>query len=548
MRLYIHFLVISFFVLLSACSQNTSKVDLIVHNAKIYTVDSLFSVQEAFAVRNGKFVAIGSSNDILSAYQSDSVWDANGQAIYPGFIDAHSHFFELGKLFTQADLTETSSMEEVVVRLKAFRAEYPDKKWLLGRGWDQNDWKSKDFPDKTLLDEAFPDVPVYLTRIDGHAALVNSKALEIAGLVNGTTVEGGVVEMKEGVPTGILIDNAMSLVRSHMPVSSVNEKKEMLKKAEKACFSVGLTSISDAGVGKADIDLLDRMHKDGTLKIRNYAMIYATPDDLDHYLAKGTFRTDRLTVTSFKIMADGALGSRGAMLLNPYSDDPTNFGLPITSIEQLDKIFARIANSKFQINTHCIGDSANRAVLRLYGKYLKGKNDRRWRIEHAQVVDPADQALFREYSIIPSVQPTHATSDMHWAEDRLGKERIESAYAFKDLLDQNGMIALGSDFPVEHFNPLLGFYAAIARVDQKGLPRGGFQKRNAISRQDALKGMTIWAAYANFEDKMKGSIAAGKWADFVVLDQDIMEVKEREIPSVEVLRTVIAGETVYLKK
>jgi hypothetical protein len=290
------------------------------------------------------------------------------------------------------------------------------------------------------------------------------------------------------------------------------------------------------------------MHKDGTLKIRNYAMIYATPDNLDYYLAKGISKTDRLTVTSFKIMADGALGSRGAMLLHPYTDDPDNFGLPTTSLEQLDKIFARIANSKFQINTHCIGDSANRAVLNLYAKYLKGKNDRRWRIEHAQVVDSKDMALFREYSVIPSVQPTHATSDMYWAEERLGEERIESAYAFRELLEQNGMIALGSDFPVEHFNPLLGFYAATSRMDQKGYPKGGFQMSNAVSRQDALRGMTIWSAYANFEEKLKGSISKGKWADFVVLDQDIMEIEDRMIPSVHVIRTVVAGETVYLKK
>lgn len=546
MKYYIHIVFFVCFSLLAACRQNSSKVDLIVHNAKIYSVDSVFSIHEAFAVRNGRFVAVGTSSEILSAYEPDSVWDAGGRAIYPGFIDPHSHFFALGAVFNEADLTNTKSIEEVIQRLKDFRKDQKDRKWLIGRGWDQNDWEDKEFPDKAQLDEAFPDIPVYLVRIDGHAALVNSKALEIADITPSLRIDGGVIELHEGQPTGLLIDNAMSLITDRLPVRSVNEKKEMLKAAEKACFSVGLTSVSDAGIDRSDVELLDRMHKDGTLKIRDYVMLSATPDNLDFYLAKGIWRTDRLSVSAFKIFADGALGSRGALLLKPYADDPFNHGLLLNSAAQLEKTIARISNSKFQLNTHCIGDSANRVVLNLYAKFLKGRNDRRWRIEHAQMVDKKDLHIFKDYSIIPSVQPTHATSDMHWALARLGEERLPDAYAYKSLLDQSGLIALGSDFPVEHYNPLLGFFSAVARTDNEGVPPGGFQKENALSREEALRGMTIWAAYSNFEDKVKGSIETGKWADFVVLDQDIMEVEEATIPDVKVIRTVISGDTVYL--
>lgn len=546
MKYYIHIVFLICFSILAGCQKNSTQVDLIVHNAKVYSVDSVFSVNEAFAVRNGRFVAVGTSSKILSSYQSDSVWDAAGQAIYPGFIDPHSHFFALGAAFNEADLTNTNSFDEVVERLKEFRNKHKDKKWLIGRGWDQNDWEDKEFPDKVRLDEVFPDIPIFLVRIDGHAALVNSKALEVAEITSTSRIEGGVVMLSEGQPTGILIDNAMSLVTNRLPVHSVNEKKEMLKAAEKACFSVGLTSVSDAGIDRSDIELLDRMHKDGTLKIRDYVMVNATSDNLDFYLAKGVWRTDRLSVSAFKLFADGALGSRGALLLDAYSDDDYNHGLPLKSTEQLEKTISRISGSKFQVNTHCIGDSANRLVLQLYGKFLKGRNDRRWRIEHAQVVDKNDLQMFREYSIIPSIQPTHATSDMQWATERLGKDRIANAYAYKDLLVQNGMIALGSDFPVENYNPLLGFFAAIARTDENGLPSGGFQKQNALNREEALRGMTIWAAYSNFEEKVKGSIEVGKWADFVVLDQDIMEIPERDILTVKVVRTVISGDTVFL--
>ena len=532
------------FTLLFWHCQNKSRVDLILHHGVVYTVDSSFTTQEAFAVKNGKFVAVGSNDDILGQYEADSVIDANGQAVFPGLYDPHSHFMGLGGKLNATDLVGTTSYAEIVERLKAFRAEHPDREWLMGRGWDQNDWDDKRFPDKSLLDEAFPDIPVYLTRIDGHAALVNSKALEMAQVNGMSKAEGGLVQLKNGQPTGILVDNAQRLVGRVIPAATPEQKRQMLKAAEKACLALGLTTVSDAGLSRADIELIDAMHKEGSLKIRDYAMISVSPENLDHYLPRGPYQSDRLTVRSFKIYADGALGSRGACLLQPYADDAST-GFLLTPSATMDGYFARIADSDFQANTHCIGDSANRLVLDLYGKYLKGPNDRRWRIEHAQIVSKADVPKFGKYSVIPSVQPTHATSDMYWADERLGPERIETAYAFKDLMQENGYIPLGSDFPVEDVNPLFGFHSAVARTDGENYPAGGFQMKNALTREEALRGMTIWAAKANFEEKTRGSIEPGKFADFVILEKDIMKVPLTEIRAVEVVRTVVGGEKLF---
>ncbi len=524
--------------------QTKERVDTILHNGVVYSVDSSFSTQEAFAIKDGKFVAVGSNDDILDRYEADSMIDAGGQAVFPGLYDPHSHFLGLGGKLNSADLVATGSYAEIVERLKAFRAKNPDREWLVGRGWDQNDWDDKRFPDRSLLDEAFPDVPVYLTRIDGHAALVNSKALELAQVNGASVAEGGLVQLKNGQPTGILVDNAQRLVGRVIPSATPDEKRQMLKDAEKACLALGLTTVSDAGLSRADIDLIDEMHQEGSLKIRDYAMISVSPENLDYYLPKGPHQTDRLTVRSFKIYADGALGSRGACLLQPYADDPST-GFLLTPATTMDGYFARIADSDFQANTHCIGDSANRLVLDLYGKYLKGPNDRRWRIEHAQIVSKPDVAKFGKYSVIPSVQPTHTTSDMYWAGDRLGPERIKTAYAFNDLMKENGYIPLGSDFPVEAVNPLFGFHSAVARTDDKNFPDGGFQMENALTREEALRGMTIWAAKANFEEKTRGSIEPGKFADFVILEKDIMKVPLTEIRAVKVVRTVVGGENLF---
>lgn len=353
------------------------------------------------------------------------------------------------------------------------------------------------------------------------------------------------MEVKGNRLTGILIDNAMGIVSSRISQPPIPQLIRMIQQAEEACLAVGLTTVSDAGIGRQAIRLLDSLYKSGTLRIRNHAMVGLSAKNLDHYLAEGPYISEHLTVRAFKLMADGALGSRGASLLEPYSDASTS-GFLLISPAEIDSIVARIATSDFQLATHAIGDSANRLVLDIYGKYLKGKNNRRWSIEHAQVISPNDFEKFGLYGIIPSVQPTHATSDMYWAAGRVGPERLKGAYAYQQLLNQADLLALGSDFPVEHINPLYGFHAAVARVDQDGYPEEGFQPENAISRKAALRGMTYWAAYAKFEEDSRGSIEVGKKADFVLLTEDLMVAPRESLRNITVLRTVINGETVYL--
>ncbi|WP_375446518.1 amidohydrolase [uncultured Fibrella sp.] len=536
-------------LLSSACSTRRS-VDFIFTNATVYTADSAFSIAQAFAVDKGKFVAAGSTSTLLDQYQSDSIIDLQGQPVYPGFYDPHAHFLGLGQMLSQADLVGAVSYQDVVDRLKAYHAKHPEVLWIIGRGWDQNDWPKSDspvrgFPTNKLLNDAFPNVPVALTRIDGHALLVNDKALKLARVTGSTAMPGGEVVLAGTQPSGVLVDNAMQVIRRVIPQPDEDAKTNMLQAAEKVCLELGLTTVSDAGLNRNDIELVERLHKESKLKIRDYAMISLGEANMEYYLKHGPYQTDRLTVKSFKLYADGALGSRGACLRKPYSDRPETTGFLLLSPSELDRVTKLIANSGFQANTHCIGDSANHLMLRLYGTYLKSKNDRRWRIEHAQVVSPEDVALFGRYSIIPSVQPTHATSDMYWAGERLGPVRVKGAYAFNDLMKQNGYITFGSDFPVEYVNPLFGFHSAVARQDAKNYPKGGYQPENAVSRKEALLAMTRWAAYACFEDSLRGSIAPGKQADFVILDKDIMKAPNEQLRGVKVRQTWVGGERLY---
>lgn len=540
------FVLIALIFALSACTKKTA--DLIVTNAVVYTVNDGFETAEAFAIKDGKFVAVGTTATVTSEYTSDNVIDAGGKAVYPGFYDPHSHFMGLGQMLSQCDLVGTTSYEEIIERLKKFAAENPGNEWIIGRGWDQNDWEVKVFPTKALLDAAFPDKPVALTRIDGHALIANSKALQLAKVSAGSKVDGGDVILQNGKPTGVLIDNAMGLIRRVIARPDEAEKRAMLKAAEAECFKYGLTSVSDAGLNRDDIELIEKMHAEGSLKIRDYVMVSLGIANLEYYLKKGIIKTDRLNVRSVKLYADGALGSRGACLLAPYADAPDQSGFLLLSAKELERNLTDIYNSAYQANTHCIGDSANRLILDIYGKLLQQKNDRRWRIEHVQVVAKSDVPKFGKYSIIPSIQATHGTSDMYWAGDRLGKEREKTAYAFQELLKQNGMVANGSDFPVEFVNPIFGFHSAVARQDDKNFPEGGYQMENALTREQALKAMTIWSAYANFEEKERGSIQTGKMADFVITDKDLMKIPNAEMRGVKILKTVVGGEVVFGEK
>lgn len=531
-----------------SCQNDKQQADLIVVNALVYTVDDSFSVQEAFAIKDGKFVAVGTNTAIKGNFTSDKILDAQGKPVYPGFIDAHCHFYGYGvNLLKRADLVGTNSFKEVIDRLSEHHLK-TNSEWIEGRGWDQNDWDVKEFPTKELLDETFPDNPVYLTRIDGHAALANTEALMRAGITLQTKVMGGDIIIANGELTGVLIDNAMDLVSVVILDPDEEFKRKALLKAEKNCFAVGLTSVHDAGLGKNTVDLIDKMHKENSLSMRINAMLSPTEANMKNYLPNGPYVTDHLTVRSIKLFADGALGSRGAKMIDSYSDDHGNSGLFMYDEGYYKSICGQAIMHNFQVNTHAIGDEGNRFVLNLYAEYLQANNDKRWRVEHAQIIHPDDFKLFNEYSIIPSVQPTHATSDMYWAEDRVGEERIKTAYAFKQLLKANDWLPLGTDFPVEDINPIFTFYAAVARKDIKGWPEDGYQTENALTREEALKGMTIWAAKSAFEEDIKGSIEAGKFADFVILDQDILSIEIINVPKVSVVSTYTSGIKVYESK
>ncbi|RUA34030.1 MAG: amidohydrolase [Bacteroidetes bacterium] len=531
-------------LIISSCSSR-EKVDAIYFNGDIYTVNDKFEIAEAFAIKDGKFIAVGSSKDIRNQYQSEEEIDLLGSPVYPGFIDGHAHFIRYAKDLGDVDLVGTASFEELVQRLQKHVKKFPNEPVLLGQGWDQNNWEGKQFPTKDTLDLLFPDKVVMLRRIDAHAVLTNQKGLDLAGIDANTKVSGGEILVENGQPTGVLIDNAMNLLSDKLPEMSESQKKELIQQAEANCFAVGITSLAEAGLDKSQIDLLDHMHKDSLLRMRIYAMINPTAENMEYYFSNGHYKTDYLNVRSFKIYGDGALGSRGACLIEPYADDEDNYGFLRSKPQVFDSLAKLVFAKDFQMNTHCIGDSANRAITNIYAKYLKGKNDRRWRIEHAQVLADNDFSKFGDFNILPSVQPTHATSDMDWAHERLGEERVKNAYAYQELLKQNGKLVLGSDFPVEDINPIYGFHSAVARQDDDNLPEGGFQIENSLSREEALKGMTIWAAFGQFEEKEKGSIAKGKLADFVILDRDIMKVPREELRDTKVVQTHSGGEKVY---
>ena len=529
------------------CSCNTPKADLVIYNAKIYTVNEKFDIAEAMAVKDGKILAVGTSEEIRKQFSGKEEIDAAGKAIYPGFIDAHAHFYGYGQSLQSADLRGTKSWDEVISRLQEFAKTHPDG-WLTGRGWDQNDWDNKQFPSKEKLDELFPTRAVLLTRVDGHAAIANQSALNAAGITKSFTLTGGDIVEKDGKLTGLLVDNAVGLVSSKIPSASEAQAKKIFLDAQKNCFAVGLTTIDDCGLDFTDVELIEKMQKDNSLKMRLYVMLSDAERNYDYLIKRGAIKTDRLNVSSFKVYSDGALGSRGACLLKPYSDMPDKSGFLLSDIKHFEEVAKKIYDNNFQMCTHAIGDSANRSILKIYNAVLGEKNDRRWRIEHAQIVAPEDFNLFGKSSIVPSVQPTHATSDMYWAKDRLGATRVKGAYAYKQLLNQNGWLPLGTDFPVEEINPMFTFFAATARKDSKDFPKDGFQMENALTAEEALRGMTIWAAKANFEEKEKGSLEVGKFADFVMMENDMMKGNAQQILNNKVLKTYLNGEKVYEQK
>ena len=450
-------LTLSIIGLFTACQQQ-EKADFIVINANAYTVNEGFDKAESFAVKDGKFIGVGSNDAIQNSFISTETIDAKNQTIVPGLIDAHCHFYGLGLSLQKVDLRGTKSYDEILEKLKAFKEE-KKADYITGRGWDQNDWDVKVFPTKEKLDKLFPNTPVAITRVDGHALFVNEAALKYSGLSSTKfpkKITGGEFITKNGKLTGVLIDAAMGYIKT--PSTTKKEEIQGLLDAQKVTFSYGLTTVNDAGVSKSTIDLMDSLQKTGDLKMRIYAMVSVSQKNLDYYLPKGIIKTNRLNVRSFKVYGDGALGSRGAAMRKSYSDRNNHFGALIFEPKRYTEIAAQIAKSDYQMNTHAIGDSANTHILKTYKSALKGQNDRRWKIEHSQIVSPEDFDMFD--NIVPSIQPTHATSDMYWAGDRIGKERLKGAYAFKDLLNKYGSVALGTDFPVEQVSPFLTFFCS----------------------------------------------------------------------------------------
>jgi predicted amidohydrolase YtcJ len=541
------------FCLSAQAAASRAPADLIVTNARVYTADDARPLVEAFAVRDGRIAFVGSQREAaVLRGPSTRVVDAGGRTVIPGMVDAHAHFSGLAQTLRQVDLTGTSSLDEVIARVVGKAKSVPKGTWITGRGWDQNDWGVTDFPTHEALTAALPDHPVLLERVDGHAMYANMAAMKAAGVTaaSKSPVGGQIIKDAKGQPTGVFVDNASNVLEAKVPAPTAAEYKAALKDAITLMHSWGLTGMHDAGATRAAIDTYEELARAKELNLRLYVMIGDEQAALDHYFAKGpqsALYDGQLWVRAVKLYADGAMGSRGAALLEPYSDDPNNSGLLKSTQEHIREVAERGLKAGFQINSHAIGDRGNRVVLDAYEQALKTvpSVDHRFRVEHAQILHYDDIPRFAQLGVIPSMQASHQTSDMYWIGKRLGPTRLYGAYAWQSLLQTGVVIPNGSDFPVEQVNPLISFHASIARQDARDWPAGGWFPEQRMSREDALRSMTIWPAYAGFQETSMGSIAAGKFADFVILDTDIMRVPSEMVMKTRVLSTWVGGKSVF---
>ena len=533
------------------CGFKGEQADLVLHNGLILTLDESGTEAQAVAVRDGRVLEVGAERAILNRYAADRQVDLKGAVLVPGLMDAHAHFVGYAKSLATADLVGTESLEEVLARAQDQAARVPTG-WVLGRGWDQNDWSEETFPDRReALDAMFPDRPVVLERVDGHAVWANAVALEVAGFTSESEVFGGeLLRHPDGELTGVLVDRAADSLQSLIPEPDSTRLAALLIEAGQRLVAVGLTHVTDAGLGPEDVAAIEAVQASGEMPVRLSVMVSDSPEALDHFLPQGP-RIDTaglLDVRAVKFYMDGALGSRGAALLEPYSDRPESSGLFLQDEADYRAKIERTKDAGFQVATHCIGDAAVRRVLHNYGELLGGVNDLRWRIEHAQVVHREDVDTFSDFTIIPSIQPTHATSDMYWAGQRLGRNRVRRAYIYRSLQQQLGWLPLGTDFPVEGIAPLRTYYAAVVRKDVEGWPEDGWQREEALSRESALRGMTGWAALACFREHDLGQVTPGHRADFTVLDRNLLTVSEEDLLEARVLQTWIGGQSVFERR
>ena len=517
--------------------------------ALVYTAWDETPRKAAILVKGGTVAFVGNEAEARAAAPAAKIVDLAGAVLVPGLTDAHGHLRSLGTLRRMIDCRGISK-DEIVLRVRALSPTAARGTWIRGRAWDQNRWSDTSFPTAADLEAAAPKTPVVLARVDGHAIWVNAAALKAAGVTKATPdPPGGRIErLEDGSPAGVFVDNAMALIIDAIPAPGPDEARKDFVAGLEACAKAGLTGVGEAsGSSLADVAILEKLAKEGKLPVRVYATV--GPKDLDAALARGPVSEGRLTVRALKIVADGALGSRGAALLADYSDAPGNRGLDVTAPEEVERLAAKAFRGGFQVWTHAIGDRANRITLDAYEKSLSSVHpvDPRPRIEHAQVLAPGDAARFAKIGVIASMQPTHATSDWPWAEARLGKERVKGSYAWRTLLKAGARLAGGSDFPVESEEPLLGIYAAVTRQETTGKPPGGWRMEEALTRAEALRLFTADNAYAEFAEKRRGRIEPGFDADFTVLDRDVFSAATpaSEIPKATVRMTVVGGEIVY---
>jgi predicted amidohydrolase YtcJ len=539
-----------------------SAADLVLTNGHIYTVDNAHPRVSALAARGGRIVFVGSDAEAKALVgASTRVIDLHGATVVPGLIDAHAHLLGLGNMLSRVNLAGSTSYDDVVARVKAFVKDVKPGEWIEGRGWDQNRWPTKEFPTHDALSRAFPNNPVALERIDGHAVLANAKAMELAHVTASTRDPPGgrIIRLASGAPSGVFVDNASELISRAIPGPTRPETKKAILAAIAEANRWGLTGVHDPGENAETIGIFEELAKEGNYNLRNYVML-SDPGEpgsaralANPYIQRGpqsALYDGHLWIRAIKLYADGALGSRGAALLEPYADEPGNSGLLVSKPEHIEAWAELGLRSGFQINVHAIGDRGNRIVLDAFDSALRKypKADHRFRIEHAQVVSQQDIPRFARLGVIPSMQATHQTSDMRWAESRVGPQRIRGAYAWRSLLNTGVVVPNGTDFPVEEVNPLLTFHAAVTRQDPTNWPAGGWYPEQKMTREEALQSMTIWAAFAGFQESVLGSLTPGKYADFVVLDRDIMQVPDTQILGSRVLSTWLGGKPVYEAK